>query len=1163
MRESGVQQIVGGGYLSFYGRCGELEKLEGIYNEASDNKTCIVSIVGDTGLGKTRLIQEFYNYLSNKLDPTNYWPDISDTSIHSTVIAPNFIILEKSKMSDMPYLWLGLRCFESKISSDFIGNESALGPIRKQIGLHLLSFYVNQEKNEKRKSLSKGLLSIIANFAFPGGGGVIVNALSTILNGADLSMGTYDAFRSIVESFSLDSKSKDSCEVMASQEYTSLVDQTIEIFSIIFSKKNNKIKRIPIVLVVDDVQWADEMAMVFLRRVIDEGVKNSWPLMIITTCWEKDFKKHIKSHNTRKYGVMIEDVNNEYKLNKEFTSESIYLKPLQKDYVNKLVREEIKNIDSESIDMLDKATSGDLELLFDTLKRIKSTPGLVKKNGGVKNLRDKLKFKSTRKKEIIRERLNELGIEVLYLLSWGSIQGVTFSEDFILRCKDLFGEVVEIENELFEELANPENIIMIDKEGKIGRIAEFKRQVYYEIAYEILQESSYFDEVVQLLLNYYNDLIKQGVDKTIDRHYRMNVYEQFLNFCGKMHSEDYYNSEIHARIELARIYLQDGAFKYAIKTLEVLFYKTPPDDTLIECIKLLIEASIGSGMFDKEKKYIHLFESYCKEEDRALVLFYRIRQLCRSDVKNVVTKTNELLSYTVELTDIRTKYIYLEQIVVCYFYAGMVNKAMKLIKLIDIEFGGYFMEDIKMGTQFNHTVGLLLHNIDKNKEVILKSKAAIEGYKTVNDRYKYLLSKVNYSDGLMGIGQLEDSYRVIDEVYKESKESNYVHAQNIVALCYGNVLMSMRKPSIALYYYEEGIQLSKKINHSWDEYYGRIWRSLTLSIFSEYSSLHIVDKVIKECRLKEYDYLVSLGETFRLLINWNLGLDVDRNVSQKIYQSLDDINKVPGLRLQTLSYLILVDHIEISDDVFNELEHLIDVCEGVKGMPIIISEAFAKISSLGYSSTKIEDWIYTYINPIKEYYSRSSKDWSGKFEQRPRLNKCNFVQCEAMCCYDGVYLEDKEEDKIKNFVEEHKEYFKQLPSDYIVYGEWMGKLNGRKTEKREYEYKSGNYPKHFTRTRCVFAYEDGICSLQLAATENDLHPWKAKPIACWMAPISTRKGDFSGPPKREEKDSHDMGSSYPGYIKCLPCAIENDEGENWSSIYKKEIEYYSFLGNKK
>ncbi|MBR4963050.1 MAG: hypothetical protein IKY54_04025, partial [Muribaculaceae bacterium] len=114
----------------------------------------------------------------------------------------------------------------------------------------------------------------------------------------------------------------------------------------------------------------------------------------------------------------------------------------------------------------------------------------------------------------------------------------------------------------------------------------------------------------------------------------------------------------------------------------------------------------------------------------------------------------------------------------------------------------------------------------------------------------------------------------------------------------------------------------------------------------------------------------------------------------------------------------------------------------------------------------------------------------------------------------------------------------------------------RKTEKAEYDLYDDSFPKHFTKTRCVFALASGECSLQRLATDTQMHPWKYKPRACWSFPIRGVKGEDVLPPDVDrETDPDYVDENYPGYATYLPCAVVDEEnGQKWYEKYKYEVE---------
>jgi len=173
-----------------------------------------------------------------------------------------------------------------------------------------------------------------------------------------------------------------------------------------------------------------------------------------------------------------------------------------------------------------------------------------------------------------------------------------------------------------------------------------------------------------------------------------------------------------------------------------------------------------------------------------------------------------------------------------------------------------------------------------------------------------------------------------------------------------------------------------------------------------------------------------------------------------------------------------------------------------------------------------------------------------------KLSVCQLNDCEARCCYDGAYLEDGEEAKIRAAVASAPDFFASLPQAFIVEGSWGGKVSGPKTATAPYDFKAPDFPAHFTRTRCVFASADHKCLLQVLAVQRGLHKWAYKPTACWMFPMRLVNDQPAAPPSPDELDPDCLGDEYPGYSQFVPCGQHRVDGHPWEQTLSEEIAFW-------
>jgi hypothetical protein len=161
-----------------------------------------------------------------------------------------------------------------------------------------------------------------------------------------------------------------------------------------------------------------------------------------------------------------------------------------------------------------------------------------------------------------------------------------------------------------------------------------------------------------------------------------------------------------------------------------------------------------------------------------------------------------------------------------------------------------------------------------------------------------------------------------------------------------------------------------------------------------------------------------------------------------------------------------------------------------------------------------------------------------------------------MCCYDGVYLKEGEEEQIRETVRSYPEFFSFLPLEYVVYDNWRNRVEGRKTAVRPYHYQNSSFPDHFNQTRCVFCLPDARCSLQVLSVNLGEHPWSRKPKGCWMHPLRENASGIIPPPTDQTADADLLDTNYPGFISHTLCGQHQADGQPYYEVLIEEIEYY-------
>lgn len=173
-----------------------------------------------------------------------------------------------------------------------------------------------------------------------------------------------------------------------------------------------------------------------------------------------------------------------------------------------------------------------------------------------------------------------------------------------------------------------------------------------------------------------------------------------------------------------------------------------------------------------------------------------------------------------------------------------------------------------------------------------------------------------------------------------------------------------------------------------------------------------------------------------------------------------------------------------------------------------------------------------------------------------RLCACDVRQCEAMCCYDGAFVDPEEEQFLHELLAKVPQLRARLPATYIVDGYWDGEFLGRKTATRPHHYRNVQFPAHFTQTRCVFADAVGYCELEKFARQRGQHPWTFKPSVCWLFPMQEANGKPEAPVADPRKDPFQL-PDYPGYETVVPCGRHDPQGQPWKQALARERAWLS------
>ena len=575
-----------------------------------------------------------------------------------------------------------------------------------------------------------------------------------------------------------------------------------------------------------------------------------------------------------------------------------------------------------------------------------------------------------------------------------------------------------------------------------------------------------------------------------------------------------------------------------------------------QILSRLFDASALYGNLEKEYFYLHLLEIHFGNNNLEYYL-HAIEYYKKTSGEKLLEIAEKALQFKESIYQEKDEFNLVCQIAFAYFYAGYAQKSYDLITMERANHPDDFWNDEINEANYWHVVAVSAHDLDNNIDVIKAAEIDVIAYRNQKKFYDQYISMVNLFDGYMAVGKLEMAEKVAERLFKAIESRYYIHVEDILHICYANLLLTGGRVMEALTYYESGLLLAADIQ-KWDYLYGSIWRELAIAEFGDKSCFKSLVKYKKMAQDAGYNYLVSLANCFFIISDHIFQESSNDNTLLQYYNEILSIG-MPGHILQASICCMIKGLIPFEISTISKMIHL---CEGVKGVPELIEEfAFHFKDNISNEyKEELDTWCKLYIKPISAYKKNYWEKCTEKLDALPLLGKYDCHNCQAKCCYDGVYLSAEEEKKITEFVSKYADYFTWLERPYIVNGNWPGMTNLRKTATKPYPKYGSDFPSHFSKTRCVFSFESGECSLQRLSTDQQMHPWKIKPRACWSFPIpGIYNGEILSPPASREQDPDYIDENYPGYISYLPCATPQNSGMPWFEKCKNEVEYYTYL----
>lgn len=394
-----------------------------------------VVILGDRGMGKTRLVSEFYAFLTRERDPAHYWPDVSVFRGRNLLVGPDverdpavrehFASFQLGERR-MPFLWWGIRLADphdrNAVPTDLATHHRFLDvhlePLRQARALAANKAELLQVGKE---TVQSGAMKLVEAIPFAG------PAIGLLIEGA---LTGRRVARLRAERQALMERHRSEQVARLSRARTDdLISATLAELTLHFGApdENDGSARVPLVLFVDDAQFArtggDESALRLLMELWSRAQSERWPLMLVATHWEREWWNDGPDGDAVSFASHFRPI-------AESGRGALQLPLGREPELAMLVRAGLGDLNDGDVALILERADGNPQLLLEIIDRVRRSPAWRAPGGGLSDAgRRQLTTARFELHDLIRQRMesDDTPETVRRAVAVSSVQGVEFS----------------------------------------------------------------------------------------------------------------------------------------------------------------------------------------------------------------------------------------------------------------------------------------------------------------------------------------------------------------------------------------------------------------------------------------------------------------------------------------------------------------------------------------------------------------------------------------------------------------------------------------------------------------------------------------------------------------------------------------------------------------
>jgi len=234
----------------------------------------IVLISADPGLGKTRIAQELYGYISTESSNTsNYWPQTLESKEQKIALMPT---RESCRYDEaIPFIWWGIT----------LSNSNDDNAVRRSLGSvlpHVTALRLSQMRDPREETILRLLAETTSDF--------LIGSIDE-LSGISHLKRLWQFGRDLKSAIGEQRPGQSSLSATKEKE-SSVIDTLLLQMEELFSPQSPHYAHIPAVVIVDDAHFSyeDPTSTIFVEQLIDRIKVQGWPILMLVMHWEKESK---------------------------------------------------------------------------------------------------------------------------------------------------------------------------------------------------------------------------------------------------------------------------------------------------------------------------------------------------------------------------------------------------------------------------------------------------------------------------------------------------------------------------------------------------------------------------------------------------------------------------------------------------------------------------------------------------------------------------------------------------------------------------------------------------------------------------------------------------------------------------------------------------------